>query len=338
MKIFIKALLIILGIGVLLTMISMIFLPEFRIMSNIIQRNEAYGDVIEFVEENEMTALTFDLKNRHINLNYVDEDYLTVRYYQRDKENFEFNVLNQNLIVSHTYEQIWSRIFVFNFVAKQYLTVEVDIPNSWQLATLDLKTETGDIRLTHEHVKTYDEIDINNATGSVYLSNIICDNLTVSTSTGDINLEEIVVNNLSKITLSTGKTSLKHFISDQTQIKTSTGDIIVDDLTTNDLEIDSSTGKVELSNSEIGTLDIDISTGRIIVQYVTANAYQLKTSTGDIQVKLETMNDLKLNLKADTGKVRVDGLSQGNQYQTQDGSIIFNARTSTGNITIEVDA
>ena len=86
------------------------------------------------------------------------------------------------------------------------------------------------------------------------------------------------------------------------------------------------------------TLDVSLSTGSIVLSDVISSSYLLKTSTGDITVILDSIDDYRFDLETNTGKVKVDGLSQGDTYRTSSGTIILDAYTSTGNINIEVDA
>ncbi len=338
MKYFIRLLLIVLGIGVILTMLSMIFLPDYGFLGNLVTRNDAYGEIIEFEEETILTDLSFDLENRHININYVDDDKLTISYYKRDNEVFNFNVLDGKLTVEHDFERFWANIFFFNVVSKMYLTVEVNIPNDWEISHLDVHVKTGDINLNPETQKTYDQVSIGSATGNVNVVNIAADELTISSSTGDLNLTDAVVTNLAKIRLSTGRISIKNLTSGSLDVNTSTGHVSLTEITSSDAVVDSSTGDIDITDSTFDTLMVDISTGKISLIHVLASDYRLDTSTGYITVVLSSIDDIRFNLKADTGKILFNGLSQGNEYQTQVGSVIFVAKTNTGNINIEVDA
>lgn len=338
MKFLIKMLLVFLGIGVLLVMLAMIFLPDYEFMGNLVTRNEAYGEVIEYEEESVLTELALDLENRHIQINYVDEDVLSVRYYKKDNDTFSFTVNEGRLDVIHRFDSIWSQFMVFNFVSKQYVTVEVDIPNTWELAILDLHTETGDVNLTPVEEKTFDELKINNSTGSVKLSNVVADTLNVETATGNIDIEDVLVHETSNVKILTGDIDIINHQANVLNVDTATGDVDLVNVIVDDVAIDSSTGKIKITSSTLNTLDISLSTGSIVLNDVISTSYLLETSTGDINVTLSSIDDFRFDLETNTGRVKVNGLSQGDEYRTSDGTIIFNAHTSTGNINVEVDA
>lgn len=338
MKFLFKLLLIGLGIGILLVMLAMIFLPDNDFMNRFVTRNEAYGEIIIYEEENMIDELVLDLENRHIEINYVDEDMLSVSYYKKDTDTFNISVVEDKLTVIHEFETIWSQFMMFNFVSKEYVTVIVDIPNTWELSILDLHTETGDITLTPSLEKTYEKLSINNSTGSVELSNVVTDQLSVETATGDILMKDVVVLGNASVKIYTGDIDITNLEVEDLIVDTATGDVELSNITAYDVEVESSTGKIKVFNSVFDTLDVSLSTGSIVLSDVISSSYLLKTSTGDITVVLDSIDDYRFDLETNTGKVKVDGLSQGDTYRTSSGTIILDAYTSTGNINIEVDA
>lgn len=319
MKFFVKLVFIMLGIGVLFVILSIVFLPDLDVMGRLVTRNDEYGEVIVFSEETQFSNLTIDLKNRHVNVNFVDEDVFTMTYYAHENDVFEFGILDQTLVVEHHFESIWSNMFLFNFVSREYITVEINIPNDWDMTDLDIETDTGDIIIEPTTLKTFNDVSLNNATGRIRLSSISVANLSLDTSTGDVTLEDIEVSQLADIDLSTG-------------------DISLTNVNAQDLKIVCSTGKAILSQGLYETLDVRLSTGSIEISDVESKDYHLKTSTGDINVILDRYDELKFDLSTGTGKVSIDGVKQGTQYRSLDGTIDFVAQTSTGNINVEMDA
>jgi len=338
MRTMMKTLFILLGVGIILVMIAVIFSPDWDIFATTFGQDEDYGDLITYTEDEMITDLKLDLENRHIDINYVDQETLTIDYYKKENDTFTFSVVDGMLVVEHDFESFWLNIFSFNMVSRMYITVTVNIPNTWELDIIDLKTSTGDIDMVFDTVKSYDEVDLYNQTGSMHIENVSATTLIAHTSTGDIDMNDIIATNSMKVTLSTGDISLINITTSDFEVSSSTGDIGLNQITAEDAKIDNSTGKIDISNSTFESLEADISTGKIELDQVVSNSYLLESSTGDIHVILSTLDDYKFDLETDTGKVRINGQSQGDEYQSFTGTIDFVANTDTGNITIEVDA
>lgn len=338
MRTMMKVLFILLGVGIIFIMVSVIFLPEWNLVADTFNSDRDYGDMITYTEDEVITDLKLNLENRHISVNYVESDELTINYYAEENDTFEFDLVDGELIMTHDFESFWLNIFSWNMVSRTYVTVTVNIPETWVLDTIDLKTMTGDIDMDFEDEKTYQYVRLYNETGSMDISNINALELYAHTSTGDIDINDIDTTVDFTVTLSTGDMTLNRVNTDTFSAQSSTGDIELNDITANDAEVDNSTGRIMISNSEFFTLNVDISTGRIELNNVISNSYLVESSTGDIFVTLPDLDDYRFDLETDTGKIMINGNSQGDEYQSLTGTINFTASTNTGNITIEVDA
>lgn len=338
MRTMMKVLFILLGVGIIFIMVSVIFLPEWNLFADTFNGDRDYGELITYTEDEVITDLKLDLENRHITVNYVESDELTINYYAEENDTFEFDLVDGELIMTHDFESFWLNIFSWNMVSRTYVTVTVNIPEAWVLDTVDLKTMTGDIDMEFEEERTYQFVTLYNETGSMNISHITAIELYAHTSTGNIDMSDISTSIDFTVTLSTGDMTLNRIDTDTLSAQSSTGDIELNDVNANDAEVDNSTGRIIISNSEFHTLNVDISTGRIELDQVISNSYLLESSTGDIFVTLPDLDDYRFDLETDTGKIKINGNSQGDEYQSLTGTINFTASTNTGNITIEVDA
>jgi len=338
MRALMKILFILLGVGIIFVMISVIFLPEWDLFANTFESDDDYGDLITYTEDEMITDLKLELENRHIKINYVDDEVLTIDYYQQENDTFEFSVLDGMLIMSHDFDSFWLNIFSFNRVSRTVITVTVNIPETWALDVVDLKTMTGDIDMSFNSVKVYDEVKLFNHTGDMHIEHVEALRLNAHTSTGDITISDVETSESFIVSQATGDMTLSRIDTDTFDVQSSTGDVVITSIHANDGDINLSTGDITISNSTFDQLEADVSTGKINLNYVISNRYSLDSSTGDIKVVLSSLEDLRFDLETDTGKIKINDQSQGKEYQSFTGTIDFIASTNTGNITIEVDA
>lgn len=338
MRTMMKVLFILLGVGVIFVMAAIIFVPEWSLVAGTFNSDRDYGEMITHEEDQVITGIKLELENRHIVVNYVDQDELTINYYAEENDTFTFDIVDDVFVMTHDFESFWLNIFSWNMVSREYVTVTVNIPETWTLESVDLKTMTGDIDMDFDDEKTYQNVRLYNRTGSMDISNVTALELYAHTDTGDIFMSDINVSGDYEVELSTGDMTLNGVSANTFSAKSSTGDIELMDITANDATVDNSTGRISISDSTFTSLNADISTGRITLNHVISNSYILESSTGDIVVTLSTIDDYRFDLETDTGKIKINGNSQGDEYQSLNGSIIFSANTNTGNITIEVDA
>jgi DUF4097 and DUF4098 domain-containing protein YvlB len=338
MRAVMKILFILLGVGIIFVMIAVIFSPDWDIFANTFGNDDDYGDLITYTEDEVITDLKLELENRHIEINYVDEEVLTIEYYKHENDTFEFNIVDGMLTMTHDFDSFWLNIFSFNIASRTVITVHVNIPESWILDTLDLKTMTGDIDMTFDNTKTYDEVKLFNHTGDMHIENINVSRLNAHTSTGDINMSDIQASESFIVEVSTGDMTLSRIDTDTFDIQSSTGDIVLSSITATDGDVNVSTGDITISSSTFDQLAVNVSTGKINLNNVISNSYLLESSTGDISVTVSSLDDLRFDLETDFGKIKIDGQSQGDEYQSFTGTIDFIVNTNTGDITIEVDA
>lgn len=338
MRTMMKVLFILLGVGIIFIMAAVVFLPDWNLFAGTFNDDRDYGEMLTYEEDEVVTGLKLELENRHIMVNYVESDKLTINYYAEENDTFTFDIVDDVIVMTHDFESFWLNIFSWNMVSRQYVTVTVNIPDTWALESVDLKTMTGDIDMDFEVEKTYQNVRLYNRTGSMDISNVTALELYAHTDTGDIDMSDISVSGDYEVELSTGDMTLNRVSADTFSAKSSTGDIELTGITANDATVDNSTGRISISDSTFTSLNADISTGRITLNHVISNSYMLESSTGDIVVTLATIDDYRFDLETDTGKIKINGNSQGEEYQSLNGSIIFNANTNTGNITIEVGA
>lgn len=199
-------------------------------------------------------------------------------------------------------------------------TCDVDIPNAFRFASVDVDVSTGD---TECSASVSDFIKVDASTGDVELQDITAKSISVKVSTGDVELKSCTAESVS-VKTTTGSVEASGLnVSGAFTVNLSTGDAELTDVNCGSFYSEASTGKlsltrfvatqlvnierdtgdVTLKDSDAGELVIETDTGDVTLELRTEKVFIVRTDTGKINVP-ETVTGGKCKVTTDTGDVR----------------------------------
>jgi len=337
MKVLVKVLLIILVLGLVLATAGFFMGMNIGELETFFDDDDSYGEQLVLTIDDELDQLIIDAETRHINLTVTTETSMTIKYYKHDRDTFTFpdNGLGTYELVQKERFEFFSFVR-FKTVSKDRLTIEIEMPNTW-LLDLEFSTNVGQIKLDHESVVTYKNLDLDSNTGSIYVKNVAIDSFKGDVDTGAITLMDATVVEDVIAESSTGSIVISDVDADNFGLSTSTGSIQLSNLSAKNIDAEVSTGRITASAINLtDELILSTSTGDIILSDFVAVSISLSTSTGEMRVTVSALNLYNFDLKTSTGKVYVDGDNQGNRHTTSSGTVDLDATASTGDIRIIV--
>ncbi len=297
---------------------------------------EAYGEMITLTHDDEISELILDLSTRHIVIHYVEENELTMTYYEHEEK--DTWTIDESVPgtykVTHREKIRWLNFISFKFTPKEIVTVHVYIPETWVVG-YDLSTNTGSIRMMFD--ETYDvlNLDLHTNTGDIYVDGVSGGIGEFVTDTGDITLKNVVLSSTLFVDSDTGDLRLEDVDTTDLDLSTDTGNVIMTGINGNVCDIDVDTGSISITNSLFtSSMKLHTDTGNVNLTEVVGTAYDLSSSTGDVIFTLADSSNLYYDFKTDTGNIKVDGASQGTRHSTTQGTILLKVNVDTGNIRI----
>ncbi|MBQ7912127.1 MAG: DUF4097 family beta strand repeat protein [Clostridia bacterium] len=264
----------------------------------------------EYTERHKVTSLTLDFDVSNIKV-YFDESTTQVRveypetYSKKGKLLTKTTVTEENNALKIEQERI-SFVHTSFYVGKNPC-VNVYMPKAYAYA-LDLKTDTGDVRMSG--YATLESLKIETDTGTIDLGGtIVCDGkIDLSTDTGNI--------------------FLNAFTSDSLFIEVDTGNVTLDGhgSVMNTAEITTDTGNVSILHTlSSPTLKIETDTGNVHLGNLSGTNLTVQTDTGNIKsIGTSLLDFITLNFSADTGNIIITLVGEIGDYSIQ-------AHTNTGN-------
>lgn len=134
-----------------------------------------------------------------------------------------------------------------------------------QYGTLNIKTDTGDVRLQGV---SPERLTVKVSTGNTILQDIACGSLAALGDTGDISLENVVTEGMLSVLCDTGDVRLTRCDGGEISIKTDTGDVSGSLLSEKVFSVHSDTGRVNVPKSVAG------------------GPCEITTDTGDIKITI----------------------------------------------------
>ena len=184
-------------------------------------------------------------------------------------------------------------------------SVKVYLPDDFYESAIAL-TLTGDIRVPSGF--SFGNLDVCTSTGKIEVSGVDSEKMTVNGTTGRVILSDIEILN-------------------ELNAHMTTGDISISGLKAQNMTASSTTGDVNMTDVAIENLmNITVTTGDITFSQTDTQGAMLKATTGDI--KGTFLTEKIFDAKATTGSVCVP--------QTNSGSGLCHARTTTGHIDISI--
>ena len=297
---------------------------------------EAYGEMMTLTHDDEISELILDLSTRHIVIHYVEENELTMTYYEHEEK--DTWTIDESVPgtykVTHREKIRWLNFISFKFTPKEIVTVHVYIPETWVIG-YDLSTNTGSIRMMFD--ETYDvlNLDLHTDTGDIYVDGVSGVMGEFVTDTGDITFKNVVLSSTLFVDSDTGDLRLEDVDTTDLDLSTDTGVVIMTGINGNVCDVDVDTGSINITSSMFSSsMKLHTDTGNINLTEVVGTAYDLSSSTGDVNFTLADSSNLYYDLKTDTGNIKVDGASQGTRHSTTQGTILLKVNVDTGNIRI----
>ena len=243
-----------------------------------------------------------------------DDETYKVEYYESEQDNFEFSVEEGKLSLKNTYQYKF-RFFNFNFQSKEVKTIKVYLPLSYNK-----------------------EIECISTTGDVIISDFNLEKITVKVTTGDISIKDTTVVTHITATSTTGNLTIENVNAVKLTIAATTGDTSIRNSNiTNEVKVNASTGKITIDNVNTLRIDVVVSTGDIKINNVVCDDIDTRTTTGDIVMTLNgNENDFQVNLSTSTGSIKYQGIKSKGQIITSTGTKSIYAKTTTGNINIQI--
>lgn len=249
-----------------------------------------------------------------------DDSKCSVVCYENSKIKHSVSVSNNTLHIEVIDSRKWYDHITFNILSSKitiYLPSEkynslmikestgnIEIPNNFKVENIEISASTGNVKCCVSESKT---VKIKLSTGNITLQDIRSEKAELTTTTGHINVTGASCDDTLKIATTTGKTTLT-------------------DITCKDIISTGSTGAAELKNliaSE--TLCVERTTGSIRFDGCDADDITMKTTTGKIDGTV--ISEKIFVTESSTGNISVPQSSSGGK---------FNAKTTTGNIKIDI--
>jgi hypothetical protein len=314
MKTVLKILLLIFFVGLIMIAIGFATGHEMGGLPGLFTEDDRYGELLSNEVQEEIDNIYLDLDVRHVKVTLTSEENIAYNYYQHELDTWTHTLDNNRLEVKQNRRMSFTFGF-FRRTSSEYLDFNLMLPRDYD-QTLTIKTAVGTIELIFDEMHTFENIDIQTATGKIVLENVkSLGEFNVETKTGDLQVKQVEGNDIFA--------------------EVSTGRIIAELVQANNLDLKNSTGRIVVEDSNINSkLKVRNSTGDIIIKSTQAMTFDLVLSTGNIDVYFDSIDDIKFDLETSTGSITVFGNNQSKRYSTQVGFIIVDASASTGRIRI----
>jgi len=297
---------------------------------------EAYGEMLTETSDQTLNEIHVDVDTRNIIVHYVEEDTFSMTYYKHEsKDTWTFDDTVEGIFsVTHKEKNIFFNFLIFKYVPVELRTVNLYIPQGWVI-DYQLRTDTGDTRLSFDETIIVGSLTITSDTGDTYVNNVETEDVSIESDTGNIVLRDVLADGSITLSNNTGNISLTDVTGEDITSTDDTGNTTFTRVIGDQVSIDVDTGRITLENSTFtGALVITSSTGDVIITEAMATSYDIESDTGDVRLTFEDTSMFSYDLKTDVGNIKVDGISQGTRHVTTNGSIQIKIDVDTGNIRI----
>ncbi|MDD3218016.1 MAG: DUF4097 family beta strand repeat-containing protein [Lachnospiraceae bacterium] len=307
-KILLIAALCCIAVGACFTLIGMLMggKPGFYADLKGVHDAESYrSDTVHTLEKMKIE----DFDDVEISIDYADveiipsDDYY-LEYQIQSSNEIEYSVKDNKLTVGE--KEGRGKFFFFNFTFFGFSTdtvedaVKVYVPKEEQLENVNLKTESGTIRLN-------DSLQI--------------ENLKLKNEYGDVKIDTLTAQNL-EVKLESGDFTGKSIASDKMTLRNEYGGIKIDEMKSENAEFKIESGDLALDKAQLGDLSIDCEYGNAVLglaEQLNQYALDLENEYGDIKLP-------------DGNKV---GDGQEGSYHTTEGSLgTLKIRCESGDVEI----
>lgn len=293
---------IILVIGLLLSLVGFAILDfDLKIVKEAFanQRDSDFTAVSKTVELLPQ-KLEIDCVNNAIDFFEIEEDKITLDYYQSDYYCFELSENSEIVkLTAIKVNQVW--------------------PKNWRF-------EIGTISPEIQKVK-------------VGLSKNFKGELIVKTINGNINLHNANELDLLKVTTSNGNISISNvFVTKDISIENTNGNIEVSNLLAREIKGKNTNGNIKLNQAQSQEIALLTANGNITVKTTNCPNIDTQTTNGNINIKsIYSFEDTKINVSNTVGNIKIGGIKYASQTLNPNAEKYIKAHNTTGAITIDFE-
>lgn len=181
-------------------------------------------------------------------------------------------------------------------------TGDVQIPNNFTFATMDMQGSTGNVI---NHASVSGSVQIKRSTGDIQVENITASSLDLSVSTGKITVSNTKISDNINLRVSTGKTDLTNVQCNKLTATGNTGDIALTSvIATENFTIRRTTGDITFNRCDAGEISVITDTGKVCGSLLSDKIFITETDTGRVNVP-KTTSGGKCEITTDTGDIKI---------------------------------
>lgn len=181
-------------------------------------------------------------------------------------------------------------------------TGDIEIPESFRFASLEITASTGDVTAA---ASTADTARIHTSTGDILVDSISAGNLDLSVSTGKVTVRSVSCAGDLKLHVSTGKAELSDVTCVNFLTDGSTGRLIMENMVAaGKISVERSTGDVRFEKCDAAELYFKMDTGDVKGSLLSGKVFFVQTDTGSVDVPRTTTGGV-CEIHTDTGDVQI---------------------------------
>lgn len=286
-------------------------LSTFRYLTNQYEVNEVFQNI------------SLKTNTADISFAVTEDNKCTVVCYEQENIRHSVRIQGDTLMVDVVDERRWyeyvgifaesPKITVYMPAgAYQALTIredtgDVEIPQAFQFANIDIHTSTGDI---NNYASVEKSVKLSATTGSIHVEGISTNTLDLSVSTGKVTVTDVDCAEDIKIEVTTGKVNVTNVTCKNIHSDGDTGDIMLDNvIATEKISVERSTGDVNFDHCDAAEVFVETDTGDVKGSLLTDKIFITETDTGKVIIP-ETTTGGKCSISTDTGDIRINITSE----------------------------
>lgn len=251
---------------------------------------EYFNGGTQIMESNEVKNINIDVEYGEVVIQRGDSDKIDIKTFNILEERFKWAVEGD--------------------------TLKVKYKKGFSLFSFGLFSKNNKIVITLPEGAVYDNVEIDNGTGSMRISDFEAKEIDIDNGVGELKLENVTGEK--KVTLKTG-----------------TGSVSIDTMTCGDLKIESGVGEVSAKNVKCGDIKASSGVGEFRFEGEINGDADIDNGLGEIRMKLSgNSSDYGFKVDSGIGNVRVNG---NTPVQTSNAKYSFKVSTGIGEVRIDFE-
>lgn len=238
--------------------------------------------------------INIQLLSEELVIKEIYGDEIAIEIYSNNKRYIP-NIENDNDTLSIT-----SKTKAFRF--GEYCTVEICIPQD----------------------KKFNNITIDQASGSAEIEKLYADNISITSSSGSLKADNLTTDYSLKVRKSSGSTKIEKVASDDFKVTASSGSIKIGSLNTINSEFNTTSGSIKVEKLDTESFDVETSSGSISISSIAADYFTARSTSGSMQLELENAPVATSKITSTSGSVKLYLLSKDGfnlKYASTSGSL-----------------